>query len=138
MFWKSDMRKLQVLQNKVLRLQTRMPYGTPTSNLLAKANQLSVHQLIAYYSMTKVYKIISSKQPHHYKRLVTDDIVGPGTRSLQDYIIEFKLYIGRGRFFYRASRLWAALPDNVKRSNKVETFKRACRKWTTENILVKP
>ena len=25
---KSDMRKLQVLQNKVLRLQTRMPYGT--------------------------------------------------------------------------------------------------------------
>ena len=97
---KSDMRKLQVLQNKILRLQTRMPYGTPTVNLLAKANQLSVHQMIAYYSMTQVYKVISSKQPyHHYKRLVTEDTVGPGTRSLQEKRIEFDLSIGRGSFF---------------------------------------
>ena len=97
---KSDMRKLQVLQNKILRLQTRMPFGTPTVNLLAKANQLSVHQMIAYYSMTQVYKVISSKQPyHHYKRLVTEDTVGPGPRSLQEKRIEFDLSIGRGSFF---------------------------------------
>ena len=89
---KSDMRKLQVLQNKVLGLQTRMTYGTPTSTLLVKANQLSVHQLIASYSMTLVYKVISTKQPHHhFKRLVTEDNVGPGTRSLQEKRIKFNL-----------------------------------------------
>ena len=60
---KLDMRRLQVLQNKVLSMKTRMPYGTTTSNLLAKANDLSVHQLIAYYSMTQVYKVISSSSP---------------------------------------------------------------------------
>ena len=133
------MRKLQVLQNKVLRLQTRMTYGTPTNTLLAKANNLSVHPLIAYYSMTQVYKVISTKQPyHHFKRLITEYNEGPGTRSLHDKRIEFNLSIGRGSFFYQASSLWAALPENVKACNKIATFKTANRNWTRNNILVKP
>ena len=40
---KTDMRRLQVLQNKVMRLETHMDYKTPLSELLHKTNKLSVH-----------------------------------------------------------------------------------------------
>ena len=135
---KQDMRRIQVLQNKVMRIETNMKYGTPTSTLLAKTNNLSVHQLVAYYSMTQVYGVINSQQPqHHYKRLVTEIQTGPGTRSLQEKRFEFRLSFGRGSFFYQASRLWAALPFSLKSLEKT-AFKKSCRKWTRENIAEKP
>ena len=46
-FTKEDNRKLQVLQNTVMRLQTGLPMLTPTATLLDKANSLSIQQLIA-------------------------------------------------------------------------------------------
>ena len=136
---KQDMRKLQILQNKVMRIQTRMKYDTPTNTLLAKTNTLSVHQSVAYYSLTQMYSVITSQQPHHhFQRLVEEDKTGPRTRSLQEKRIEFELSAGRGSFFYQASRLWAALPSNVKSSNNKTAFKKACRRWTKQNITEKP
>ena len=44
---KKDARKLQVLQNKCLRILTNMEYGTPTKTLLEKTKLLSVHQQMA-------------------------------------------------------------------------------------------
>ena len=35
-FTKCDLRRLQVLQNKIMRLQTGLPFGTATSFLLEK------------------------------------------------------------------------------------------------------
>jgi hypothetical protein len=43
---KEDMRKMQVLQNSVMRIMSRSKYDTPTTTLLEKTNQLSVHQLV--------------------------------------------------------------------------------------------
>ena len=42
-FGKEDLRRLQVLQNKMCRLKTGLPYDTPTSELLKKADELSVY-----------------------------------------------------------------------------------------------
>ena len=91
---KEDMRRLQVIQNKVMKIQTNMKYGTPTNILLKKTNSLSVHQLIAHYSMTQVYKVMKSQQPHyHYKRLVEVENDGPGTRSAKEKRVEFNFFL---------------------------------------------
>ena len=44
---KKDMRRLQSLQNKTLRLQSGLDRYTPTETLMAATNSLSVHQLAA-------------------------------------------------------------------------------------------
>ena len=50
-FTKEDCRKLKILQNNVLRIQTRtIDRNEPTKSLLNKAQQLSVHQLGAFHS----------------------------------------------------------------------------------------
>ena len=60
---RNDMRKLQVLQNKVLRLETNLDRSVPTSTLLEKSGSLSVHQLGAYHTAVQVFKISQDKKP---------------------------------------------------------------------------
>ena len=55
MLTKEDMRKMQVMQNSVMRLTTNSRYDTPTSELLTKTNQLSIHQLMAFHISSQVY-----------------------------------------------------------------------------------
>ena len=125
---KEDVRKLQVLQNKCLRIITHSDYKTPTKVLLEKTKSLSVHQQIAHLSLSQVYNVHKTKLPaYHFNRL----FVNPNR-------IEFKKSIARANFFYQSSRLWSALPDTVKAASNKSTFKKQCKSWVQYNILVKP
>ena len=53
---KEAMRKLQVCQNKIMRLISGLDYLTPTNVLLEHTNQLSVHQLVAYHTAFQDYR----------------------------------------------------------------------------------
>ena len=126
---KDDLRKIQVLQNKCLRIVTNSDYRTPTSELLKKTNMLSVHQQMAQLSLSQVYSIYSTKLPaYHYQRLFSNN----KSRSADNHSVnrvEFKLSLARTHFFYQSSRLWSALPDHVKSANNKSTFKKRCRSW---------
>ena len=62
-FTKEDNRKLQTLQNKVLRLITGLPRLTPTEILLRKAGDLFVQQLTALSTLTSMQKIMHNGKP---------------------------------------------------------------------------
>ena len=62
-FTKTDCHKLQVLQNKMLKLQSGLPHDFPTEDLINLTGELSVHQLIAYHTLLQVHKIIVNKKP---------------------------------------------------------------------------
>ena len=53
---KEEMRKLQVCQNRILRLICGLDYSTLTQTLLDETKQLSVHQLVAFHSACQIYK----------------------------------------------------------------------------------
>ena len=138
---KEDLRRLQVLQNKCLRMMTNSDYKTPTQTLLQRTNMLSVHQLTAQLRLSQVYSIHQTGLPsYHYKRLF-DYEEQPNTRfssCLPAKRTDFGLSLARGSFFYQAPRLWRALPHQVKNSRNKLEFKRKCRRWIKENIPVKP
>ena len=122
---------------------TNSDYKTPTAALLQKTNRLSVHQQIAYLCLAEVFSIYQSKAPsYHYKRLfVRPHNTNPDTRSNTDYYvnrIEYKLSLCQANFFYHSSRLWAALPNDIKASRNKEVFKKKCRSWVKSKILIKP
>ena len=135
---KTDMKRLQVLQNKVMRLETNSDYKTPTMELLNKTRKLSVHQMIAYSVAVQVFNISRSLEPkYHYNRLFSST-QDASTRSGDLKRIDFSLSLGRASFFYQGARLWGSLPGNLKESRSVGSFKKLCKVWVKENIRIKP
>ena len=117
-------------------------YRTPTTTLLQKTKKISVHQQIAYQTLSQVYSVFETKLPvYHYRRLFEKVDCNTDTRSNNHHginRIEFKLSLCRSNFFYQASRLWASLPTYIKSVNNRSMFKMKCKSWVKENISVKP
>ena len=128
-------RRLQVLQNVVLRLKTRMGMDTPVKTLLYEAKQLSVQQLAAYHSMLSVYKCKLSKQPEYMYRRLFPDRNDNGILRYNLIQIDYKLSLARSSFFYRASTIiWNALECDAKMASSVQKFKVLTKKWIKNNI----
>ena len=139
---KEDLRKLQVLHNKCLRLQTRQDRSTSTTTLLNLTKSLSVHQMIAHKTVVQVYNVHQNQAPkYHYDRLFTRgailDLDETRINNLNTRV-EFSKTAGRGSFFYQGSRLWSALPLGIKMSSNPGTFKNLSKNWIKSNINVKP
>ena len=64
-FQKQDSRRLQVLQNKLLRLKTGLAWDTPTAKLLEASGDLSVQQLAAYHTVMTVFRVLNSDKPKY-------------------------------------------------------------------------
>ena len=141
---KQDMKRLQVMQNKTLRLLTRADRSTPTSTLTNLARCLSVHQLGAYHTANQVFQVHQSRMPvYHQARLfqnnhsLEDQVTLRSQNNLQSRV-NFNLSTCRSSFFYQGAKLWSALPMDIKSSRNSEQFKSRCKKWIERNIKVKP
>ena len=141
-FRKEDLRKLQVLQNKVARLSTAMKQGTPTRELLAKAKMMSVHQLVGYHTLLTVQKTVTNRKPDYiYSRLSLQETVNDGVvawRQVNKVRVDQRLTIAREAFMYRGGLLWNSLPVNLRMIGNSAKFKGAVKSWIKEHIPVKP
>ena len=135
---KRDIQRLQSLQNKALKLTFYRDPMYPTKLLMKETNQLSINQLIALHIIMSTYKINLSKKPeYHYERLFGTMNGDARTRSNQLRRVEFRLNLGRSSYFYQASRLWAVIPEEIKQSPSLGTFKVKIKSWIKENIPLK-
>ena len=135
------MKHLQVLQNKIMRIQTGDDVGIRIRVLLDKSRQLSVQQMVAYQTAVQVYNISRNMEPrYHYDRLFgpVDSGSSIQTRQGNQKRVNFNLSLARGSFFYQGSRIWAALPWNIRSVQNTKIFKRKCRKWIIRNININP
>ena len=139
---KKDMRKLQTLQNKAMRILTKSDYQTPTLNLLESSRMLSVNQLAGYSMATQVFKIFTTGKPnYHYERFFGRLEPRPGTQTRtllnSESRVEFRLSQGRGTFFYLASNIWNSLPLQIRNSRTIQEFKRKSKTWVQFNLPAK-
>ena len=138
MLTKEDMRKMQVIQNSVMRLTTNSRYDTPTSELLAKSNQLSIHQLMAFQTSCQVYNIYKNQfPPYHFKWLFGEPHQLRSGSNLESRV-EFRTSLGRGSFFYQGSRIWNYLPHTAKTAPDIRIFKRMTKPWIKSHISIRP
>ena len=141
-FTKEDIRRLQVLQNKVCRLKTGLPNHTPTKTLLTVSKDLSVHQLSAYHTLLTVHKVKKNCKPKYiYNRLRTiqqDEDAVTARRQVNKVYVDQRNTLSRAGFMYRAGLLWNQLSDIQRREMNTVEFKRQARKWVELNVDAKP
>ena len=141
-FTKEDCRKLQVLQNKVIRLKTVIPKTTPPSVLIQQSGDLSIQQLTAFHSLVMTYKITRTNKPDYLAKKLK--LMIPNETNIfphrQAYTIPMSgnLSVTRSGCCYRSARLYNTLPLQLRRCNKVTSFKREVKKFVKENIAIKP
>ena len=138
---KEAMRKLQVVQNKCMRMMTGLDRSTPTKTLLKHSNLLSVHQTVAHHSAVQVYNVLKHEAPvHHYQRLFPQLVHDVNRRSATNLTtsVDFSNALGRSSFFYQSSKIWNAIPASIKTAETLQTFKTGCKKWIMNTISIRP
>ena len=139
-FTQANLRSLQVLQNKILRLMTESGYDTPTTELLQKANMLSINQLGAYYTLVTLFNIKKSGKPEYLaNRLGFDgnnDFVSK--RTSNNLKVNFRLDRGREGMLYWGSKLFNSLDPSLKIENSEKLFKKKAEQWVLRKIPAIP
>ena len=140
---KEDCRKLQILQNKILRMKTRIhDYRTPTNELLDTSGDLSVHQLAAFHTTMTVFKVVRSGKPLYLaKKMILRKPGAHGVfpqRQINTIQIDCGLSISRSGFLYRGAKLWNQLPENLRSETKPGIFRSKLKDWIKMQVLRKP
>ena len=134
-YTKEDNRKLQILVNKVLRSLTGRDRDTPVTVLHDQSGQLSVHQRCAMYTLTNVHKAVNQKLPaYSYYKLKPN----PVQKNQQISRVDYKLSLSRGSYYYRGSKLYSQVPDQITQITNQTSFKKAAKKWVLMSIPVLP
>lgn len=130
-----DISRLQILQNKIMRIILNCDKYTPILTMLKSLRWLSVRQNIDKANVTLIYKIRHKKLPEYLQNfLVTrSEKHRYDIRSKDNYNIEFvrssKL---QKTLFSDGLRLFNALPDDMKDVRSVGLF----TKLVTNNLLL--
>ena len=104
-FTKKDCSRLQILQNKALKIQMKLPRDYPTKDLLIKSDNLSIHQLIGYHTLVQVFKIVHNSKPKYLAekfkiRNQVEDQIAPQIQNNTLIVTNVTLSISRGGFIY--------------------------------------
>ena len=125
----SELKILQVQQNRAARIVLNLPPRTNRDFMLDKLGWLSVQQLITYHTLIAVYRIRESKEPEHLAGILRRDnsfghITMKNTTS--------SLY--RDSFVFRGALQWNKLPKHLRVEPKIGKFKKFLKKWIVENV----
>ena len=142
-FTKEDCRKLQVLQNKTLRLKTgNYTLNAPTNELLDATKDLSVHQLGAHHTLVTVHRIVTTGQSEYLANKLALRTPEPGMifpyRQVHTIQFDSTRSVVRSGFVYRGAKLWNCLPVELRLETKANAFKTEVKKWVRESISRKP
>ena len=141
-FSKEDLKRLQILQNQILRLKLRASKYTSCKQLIRLTGDLSIHQLIAYHTILQVHKVILHKKPVYIHNKLALKL--PENRNIFPHRQAFtvpvhgNLTIARSAFMSRGGRLWNQLPMELRTCEKTESFKPQEKQWVKKYISIKP
>ena len=138
-YTKEDNRKIQVLQNSVMRLLTGMRRSTPTLTLLKETKSLSVQQMIAFQSLIMVHKVVHSGKPVYLADRLKLQVDGVRARNQGKLVtINRNLSTSRAGFVYRGSRLFNFLPELIRMDKNLKKFREKVKNWVKVSIKAKP
>ena len=137
LFTKANLRSLQVLQNKVMRLMTGCGYNTCTEELFNMTGMLSFNQLVAYTTLMSIFKIkLSGKPTNLAHRLGFDGQNDRVNNRRNGNIINLNFRLARGRegMLYRGAKLFNSLDPSLQTESKIGQIKSKLKDWISQKI----
>ena len=126
---KSNIKKIQILQNKAARIVCQVPSFAHRSPLFKKLGWLTVNQLVTYHSLVVLQKIRLSREPEYLTGLLTRE-----SRNGRIMVTNTHLGLALNSFCYRGPNEWNNLPSFLRSETNIRTFKRELKTWILNNV----
>jgi hypothetical protein len=128
---KSEMTKLQKVQNAAARVVLMAPRRSHATELLYKLHWLPIEQRIKYKILTITFKCINGRGPEYLEEMLRPYVcVKPGLRSEDGLsLVEPKTIrtIGTRAFCVAAPSFWNRLPKEMRMMNSLLLFKKSLK-----------
>ena len=127
-----------------MRLLTRKGYDTHIADLFSETEFLSVNQLIAYTTLTTIFKIKRAGEPRYLAERLgfigkQQTRIGIAAhRNQSDIHIDFRLARSREGMLFQGSRLWNSLDASLKVEESLKIFKKQTKAWVKQHIPLIP
>ena len=128
---KDKIKSMQITQNNAARLVFKKPKFHSVSFLLRELHWLPVDKRILYKLCSLVYKSLNTQDPPYIREMLNVYTPARSLRSENDKFILTKPMphrkIGEQSFAFSAPHSWNSLPEDLRCSNSLSTFKRGLK-----------
>lgn len=133
---KANLRELQVLQNRCLKIVLRKPFLYPTVNLYSNVNDslLPITALHEYQVLVQMQKIIKGTTTHHNTILRRNQQSRASRQANHISLFRPNTEFGKKKFTYFGSKLYNALPENCKNAQNLQHYKSFVRKALKQRL----
>ena len=131
-------KSLQLIQNKVARVVTRLDWATPARELLRQCGWLSVNQLIFYHSVLLIHKVKQNRTPKYLHSMHNSWSYQYKTRQAESGLIQLmgrpRLELCKDSFRWRGASQYNQLPAEIRNCETEANFKLKAKTWIKLNI----
>lgn len=120
-----EMDRLQIQQNKVMRVITNSSKYTPIKSMLDLLNWLPVRQIVQKANLVLIYKIEHGQMPIYLSQFLEkrENFFDYNIRSRMNFNIQYvKKSSLQKTLFYEGIHLFNSLPDEIKKSPSLGVF----------------
>ena len=130
---KFELEDLQILQNKAIRVVTRMPPRSNRKQMFEETGYMTLNQLIFYHTVLNIFKIRKVKEPEYLYNLISNE-------NIREQIIHEKtnLTLTTKGFIFRGIENWNSIPPDIKNNTTISRFKNQVQGWINKNIPFSP
>lgn len=138
---KEEIAQMQIIQNRAMRLILNVEFSTPIDFMLRALNLLSISQMIKFNALIYIYKMLNGLLPKYLcdNLIRTNTIHNRNTRQNNEYDLRLPNYsstLAQKNIFYNGIKLYNDLPNEIKKSQSLNSFKEKCRKFIIENYAI--
>ena len=134
--WRSasatNIERISKLQKRAARIILRANYDTPSVDMFSQLGWLSTPDRLKYNKAVLTYRAINNLSPEYITQLLkpVSEVHTLNLRSSENcslYVPKARTALFDGSFSCSAPRLWNALPQTVKTSGSLSTFKQSLK-----------
>lgn len=132
-------KRMQLLQNKVMRLILGCERLTPRSFMLDCLRWMSVRQRVEYNTLVFIFRLTKGMAPQYLTDTIVygSDVHQHFTRQAREIrLLNFKMTSTQNSLFYKGYRLFNMLPEATRNSDNLRDFKKFCKSFVRQRPLL--
>ena len=143
--YKTRLKRLLILQKRIIRIITNSPFDAHTSPLFKKLSLLKIDDIHSLQVALFMHSVHFNSIPNTFQNLFkkNSEVYNYATRHANDYTINFsRTNIHKSFIVSSGPRLWNSLPFELKSKKSIFCFKKHLKKYlisqasVSDNMLV--